>query len=926
MVAALPLLCGCSDDLESDAPGTLTITLVSNTQTVVTRSAEDVEYLIGKTYFYFYSSTDEDVASVYHITQTLNGNSEATLKLQGTDSYSIFPGTAQKRYVYAVTNLPDEVASELPEKPTISQIKSLLLNSEAEFQDTVQITSFVMAGIAEVTKDASGNLSSTIELRRAAAKVVVTISAPLKSTVSSSVYYEPIFALGDAEGTDFDVDNYSPQIELYNAAYTGVVHGEATGDSLKLYAKALTRPLTKLFSTEEKVYYSHQAFYLYPSSWQDGDGHDVHLSLAIPWRKTETNSDGSMTRSVVWFYYQLPIKNNGNEKTNQVTRNYFYNINLSLGIMEGALTGDVVTPDPSQLSYEIADWTDDGAKISAVLDRSHYLVVQDNAFELYNVDELSFEYQSCNSVTAYVTEVKYYSTKYGEDIYLYKAEYDQTNNKYNEVNSYADISTNNATVRKDNSDLVATLKTNAETTGNMLTVTAESSETTEAVNGLIKFYSPVANLAEHFYRPIIYTIVVVNDQAHNSIRQTVTITQYPSKYVEFGDCDNVFVNGYYARATSGTVENKTYGYQSYPFLYTSYTTVNASDGTYYNTSTSYATSKVQDFGYISNEDTQITDLSAVMTSYEYIQGTVQSDLTLNHTVDVHVTAFTAYDRTFSLYNPSSGASLTYTYRLGDSRVDGDFTAYDHSGTDYTSSYTRGDDVKWLYDYYVKGVVRKDTTVTTNSGQGGNDSGGSNPGGSNPGDSGPGNSGGGPSFAPGPNDSNSNPGGGSNSNTVTTITTYYDRYLKSWGDDAAEIKVGGTDASYDNIISPLYKIQSPYGALIGSAYYDVAQKRCATYQEAGYPAGRWRLPTLAEVAFIVYLQSQNVIEPMFVTNTTGYWTSSGGRVFLYSSNSYYTENYKSSTDSKCFVRCVYDLWYWGSDPVEPVDEYHPMPTK
>jgi hypothetical protein len=793
-----------------------------------------------------------------------------------------------------VTNLPDSVASELPEKPTISQIKSLLLNSEAEFQDTVQITSFVMAGIAEVTKDASGNLSSTIELRRAAAKVVVTISAPLKSTVSSSVYYEPIFALGDAEGTDFDVENYSPQIELYNAAYTGVVHGEATGDSLKLYSEALTRPLTKLFSTEEKVYYSHQAFYLYPSSWKDGDDHDVHLSLAIPWRKTETNSDGSMTCSVVWFYYQLPIKNDGNKKTNQVTRNYFYNINLSLDIMEGALTGDVVTPDPSQLSYEIADWTDDGATISAVLDRSHYLVVQDNAFELYNVDELSFEYQSCNSVTAYVTEVKYYSTKYGEDIYLYKAEYDQTNNKYNEVNSYADISTNNATVRKDNSDLVATLKTNAETTGNMLTVTAESSETTEAVNGLIKFYSPVANLAEHFYRPIIYTIVVVNDQAHNSIRQTVTITQYPSKYVEFGDCDNVFVNGYYARATSGTVENKTYGYQSYPFLYTSYTTVNASDGTYYNTSTSYATSKVQDFGYISEDDTQITDLSAVMTSYEYIQGTVQSDLTLNHTVDVHVTAFTAYDRTFSIYNSSSGYLLTYTYRLGDPRVAGGFAAYDHTGTAYTSSYTRGYDVKWLYDYYYQGSTRT-------------------------------------------------------SGNVKNKTTYYDRYLKSWGDDAAEIKVGGTDASYDNIISPLYKIQSPYGALIGSAYYDVAQKRCATYQEAGYPAGRWRLPTLAEVAFILYLQSQNVIEPMFVTNTTGYWTSSGGRVYHYSNNNnYYDADYKTqgittsttttsgthgssqstttTTYPKCFVRCVYDLWYWGSDSVEPVDEYHPMPTK
>jgi hypothetical protein len=876
MVAALPLLCGCSDDLESDAPGTLTITLVSNTQTVVTRSAEDVEYLIGKTYFYFYSSTDEDVASVYHITQTLNGNSEATLKLQGTDSYSIFPGTAQKRYVYAVTNLPDEVASNLPTNPTISQIKSLVLNSEAEFQDTEQITSFVMDGTAEVTKDASGNLSSTIELRRAAAKVVVTISAPLKSTVSSSVYYEPIFALGDAEGTDFDVENYSPQIELYNAAYTGVVHGEATDDDLKRYSEALTRPLTKLFSTEEKVYYSHQAFYLYPSSWKDGDDHDVHLSLAIPWRKTETNSDGSMTRSVVWFYYQLPIKNNGNVKTNQVTRNYFYNINLSLDIMEGALTGDVVTPDPSQLSYEIADWTDDGATISAVLDRSHYLVVQDNAFELYNVDELSFEYQSCNSVTAYVTEVKYYSTKYGEDIYLYKAEYDQTWNEYYESSSYSE---NSKTVKTANFDVVQDLKSNLGSKGNMLTVTAESSETTEAVNGLIKFYSPVANLAEHFYRPIIYTIVVVNDKKHNSIRQTVTITQYPSKYVEFGDCDNVFVNGYYARLAKGTVENGTLGvYQSYPFIYSSYSTVSASEGTYYNSSKSYATNAEQYFGVVNTDaKTQITTLSAVMSSYEYIQGTKQSDLSLEHTVDVRVTAFNASDRTFSVVNNSS-IQEDYTYRLGDPRVDGGFTAYDHSGTQYTSSYTRGYNVKWLYDYYYKGDVYSGS---------------------------------------------------------------YERYVKSWGDKAAKIKIGGTTASYDDIISPLYKIQSPYGALIGTAYYDVAQKRCATYQEAGYPAGRWRLPTLAEVAFVVYLQSKNVIEPMFVTNDLGYWTSSGGKVYLKNQTdqtTYYISDYK--TDGilaynnlgkieyyypSCYVRCVYDLWYWGTD-TESVDEYHPMPTK
>jgi hypothetical protein len=131
---------------------------------------------------------------------------------------------------------------------------------------------------------------------------------------------------------------------------------------------------------------------------------------------------------------------------------------------------------------------------------------------------------------------------------------------------------------------------------------------------------------------------------------------------------------------------------------------------------------------------------------------------------------------------------------------------------------------------------------------------------------------------------------------------------------------------------MFKIQSSYGTAKSKVYFDVAQKRCATYQEAGYPAGRWRLPTLAEIAYIVRLQNEGVIEKMFNSGNPGYWTSSGG-IIVANSNMTYTANYKNTSSGGGggnggspggFVRCVYDTWYWGNKQTLPTHQYHPMP--
>ena len=141
-------------------------------------------------------------------------------------------------------------------------------------------------------------------------------------------------------------------------------------------------------------------------------------------------------------------------------------------------------------------------------------------------------------------------------------------------------------------------------------------------------------------------------------------------------------------------------------------------------------------------------------------------------------------------------------------------------------------------------------------------------------------------------------------------------------DAGKIKVGTAER---DSIAPEFLVTSAWGRCNpNSISFEQAQKRCATYQEAGYPAGRWRLPTVAEISYIYTLQELDVINDLFnPTHTGGYW-SSEGHPMRYQNGypSLRTDYSQTSTDP---VRCVYDLWYWGEEQ-QTQNEYHAMPTK
>jgi len=137
-----------------------------------------------------------------------------------------------------------------------------------------------------------------------------------------------------------------------------------------------------------------------------------------------------------------------------------------------------------------------------------------------------------------------------------------------------------------------------------------------------------------------------------------------------------------------------------------------------------------------------------------------------------------------------------------------------------------------------------------------------------------------------------------SNDLGVATGYIDNYL-----------IG--DPAKNNVIAPRFMFPSGrIGSNARNGWFDdggswrSAAMRCAAYQEDGYPAGRWRLPTEAEVRFVRELQANGYISGLFY-DRNAYWTASG---------TYYKQSEggirPALNNTVASVRCVYDLWYWG----------------
>ena len=146
------------------------------------------------------------------------------------------------------------------------------------------------------------------------------------------------------------------------------------------------------------------------------------------------------------------------------------------------------------------------------------------------------------------------------------------------------------------------------------------------------------------------------------------------------------------------------------------------------------------------------------------------------------------------------------------------------------------------------------------------------------------------------------------NVLDPRTSNYDDLINT----ALDVTTYKSTRNVDGV-APLFIIASSYGKTTAMVH-DAAKVRCAAYQENGYPAGRWRVPTEKEIEFLITLRKYGNIPEMFYSNKnagdeSGYWASSG-RYYYYKGSEFRT----ASSDQVEFVRCIYDAWYWGAEPL------------
>ncbi len=182
-------------------------------------------------------------------------------------------------------------------------------------------------------------------------------------------------------------------------------------------------------------------------------------------------------------------------------------------------------------------------------------------------------------------------------------------------------------------------------------------------------------------------------------------------------------------------------------------------------------------------------------------------------------------------------------------------------------------------------------------------------------------------------------------TLSTLTKYnYTGYRE-------------TSPDAEKIIAPAFMLSSSYGESNNPGQtwwpmtYEGARKRCASYQEDGYPAGRWRLPTKAEIQYLHKLVQVGKLPKELLPYrywVAGNWDFQAGQFYdcshleflgsnrgiatyapdniAYSKRSWnnvkpqgswYLDSknrpaYVTNSEAYTTTRCVYDLWYWGED--------------
>ena len=375
--------------------------LSMGSQAVSRAAAEGPEVAVDHLDVMIFSSTDESLVWHERISNCQERQGKVTL---AADRKSF--GANATYWVYLVAN-SKHTADEFASIADLNGLKSMtqedrLIHMTGLTNVTGAPQTFLMDGIAypgALTQEpeasapvvlnngkSSDNTELKVVLRRAAAKILVTINK------------------GDKVTFDKGVAPAVPGYYLRNMPYTTSVLAGIDGD-----ADLRTPPFSNAgyFNwTESTITVT---AYVYAHSWADASALEREVRLVVNIPMSYQGEDGTDPVVLPNNYYQIPVS-----KEKKLERNTYYAVTVTVNA-PGAT--DPSTPQElTDVSYEVLPWDETTVNIGGEDGRPIYLTVNEEEMEMHNItdDNTTLHFASSSDVSATVTRVYYYD-KFGQE-------------------------------------------------------------------------------------------------------------------------------------------------------------------------------------------------------------------------------------------------------------------------------------------------------------------------------------------------------------------------------------------------------------------------------------------------------------------------------------------------------------------------------
>ena len=435
IISSLIIICtGCADELglSEDYGEGFVLTINSGQITKATTNiGTEYERELRTLDCFFYPKGQTDSPCVFYHRATVNNSTgQVVVPIYVVEDAirKIFP-TDNTCDIFVIANLPDSVIPDgvtfdgngTNEHTKLENLCNYMLqikdpkNTEFAAEYDALGKPFVMAGLATGQKDSKKNASATINLRRAASKVTLTVSIPeylqVKDKQGTLVTMLPQFELNQNE--------VALQCAFHNGTYKGYLNKDAditvdtclfsTEEKGFTYVKKIDAVKSKLTPEldsipAKRVYKCEVPFYTYARAWTKGAADAAYMTFKMPWGYDKGDNKGITYDT---YYYQILI----NGANRSFLPNNWYDMSVNIGVIGSSIENVPIVID-HQLLY-VLDWTDEMSGYEhpdedVVLETYTYFIVNQKLIEIDNENYTDINFHASHSVAWNITSAYYY--------------------------------------------------------------------------------------------------------------------------------------------------------------------------------------------------------------------------------------------------------------------------------------------------------------------------------------------------------------------------------------------------------------------------------------------------------------------------------------------------------------------------------------